>query len=93
MSYFRKYVDIFYQITPISIFGRRSKKRKIRFDINFSPVNIQYCCYQNTLLSECVKPVIKSQVSIFPKPTLLTCHLGRAGLNAKACAILPAIST
>ena len=91
MSYFRKHIDIFEQSTPISIFGRRSKKRKIRFDIDFTSSE-----YSILLLprysAQCVKQVIKNQ-SIFPKPTLLTCHLGRAGLNAIEYAILPVIST
>ena len=35
--------------------------------------------------SQCVKPITFSQVSVLPKPTLLSCHLGRPGSRSKAC--------
>ena len=34
---------------------------------------------------QCVKPITFSQVSVLPKPTLLSCHLGRPESRSKAC--------
>ena len=36
-------------------------------------------------MSQCVKPITFSQVSVLPKPTLLSCHLGRPESRSKAC--------
>ena len=73
MSYFRKFVDIFEQSTPNSIFGRRSKK--MHFDLNFMSSE-----YSILLLprytAQCVKPVIKSQVSIFSKTNAFNLSFG-----------------
>ena len=35
--------------------------------------------------AQCVKPITFSQVSVLPKPTLLSCHLGRPESRSKAC--------
>ena len=35
--------------------------------------------------AQCVKPVTFSQVSVLPKLTLLSCHLGRPESRSKAC--------
>ena len=37
------------------------------------------------LVAQCVKPITFSQVSVLPKPTLLSCHLGRPESRSKAC--------
>merc|ERR1712223_378817 len=38
-----------------------------------------------TIATQCVKPVTFSQVSVLPKPMLLSCHLGRPESRSKAC--------